>query len=287
MGQEPAEPVVVGVDGSERSHAAVGWAAREAARRGRRLRLLGVVEDGGTGHLGDAPGPGYPHQVRREAARGRLEGAAAGARETGPGVVVEVDLVDGEPEERLIALSRAAALVVVGNSAHGPLRGLLLGSVLTAIAGRTACPLVAVRAPTAEGAPVVVGVHDVAGDAAALRFAFESADRAGVALVVAHTWIGTNDRGEASDAAPSAVSVAGWSRAFPDVEVRQLAGRDRPADTLAELAGGAQLAVLGSRGRPAPVGAVLDSVGREVLHRAACPVAIVPARLGTIEADPG
>lgn len=275
MEQGAREPVVAGVDGSDRSEAAVGWAAREAERRRTFLRLVAVAGDAGTRHLGDVGGPGYPHEVRREGARGRLAGAAARAREGAPGVRVEVELADGDPGPELVSASQGAELVVVGNSAHGGLSGLMMGSVLTMIAGRTACPLIAVRTPTStSGAPVVIGVDDPAADAAALGFAFEAAHRAEVTLVVVHTWIGTDDAGGPRDT-PTA-RLPGWSRRYPDVKVHDLAGRDRPADALVELADGAQLVVLGSRGRSAIAGALLGSVGRDVLHRARCPVAIVP-----------
>ena len=56
--------------------------------------------------------------------------------------------------------------------------------------------------------------------------------------------------------------------------------RDRPADALITLSEDARLVVVGSRGRGGLVGAVLGSVGRAVLHRAHCPVAVVRPSAG-------
>ena len=72
--------------------------------------------------------------------------------------------------------------------------------------------------------------------------------------------------------------LAGWGEKYPDVEVRRLVTRDRPARALVEESGRAQLVVVGSRGRGNATGLLLGSVSHGVLHASHCPVAIVRPR---------
>jgi len=68
--------------------------------------------------------------------------------------------------------------------------------------------------------------------------------------------------------------LAGWGEKFPDVEVRRLVTRDRPARALVEESGRAQLVVVGSRGRGGLGGMLLGSVSQALLRHAACPVVV-------------
>ncbi|MFR9803859.1 universal stress protein [Pseudonocardia sp. RS010] len=281
---EDGRAVVVGVDGSDRARDAAVWAAQRARPTGATVRLVTATAPAGR-HLGDAGGPGYDADLRREAAHGRLAAAAALVHQIAPEVPVGQVIRDGDPVAVLTAESATAALLVLGNSAHRGIGGVLAGSVLTALTGRTHCPLVAVRGSFRgeEGGPVVVGVDGSPASEAALAFAFTTAAEHGTVLVAAHTWIDAPAGGSRSWAAVEeqerevlAERLAGWAEKYPEVEVRRVAGRDRPANTLVELADGARLVVLGSRRRGPVAGALLGSVGREVLHRARCPVAVVP-----------
>ena len=69
--------------------------------------------------------------------------------------------------------------------------------------------------------------------------------------------------------------LAGWGQKYPQVTVRRHAVRDGAAHALVELSRGAQLVVVGSRGRGNATGLLLGSVSHGVLHGAHCPVAIV------------
>jgi nucleotide-binding universal stress UspA family protein len=62
----------------------------------------------------------------------------------------------------------------------------------------------------------------------------------------------------------------------PDVPVERVLSRGDPADALTELAAGAELLVLGSRGTSGHTGVVLGSVSRRASDRATCPIVIVP-----------
>jgi nucleotide-binding universal stress UspA family protein len=69
--------------------------------------------------------------------------------------------------------------------------------------------------------------------------------------------------------------LAGWGAKYPDVPVERAVVMDRPTHALRERSVGAQLLVVGSRGRGGLVGTLLGSVSQTLLHHAACPVVIV------------
>ncbi len=63
------------------------------------------------------------------------------------------------------------------------------------------------------------------------------------------------------------------------VEVRSTVVRERhPADALVELSSGADLLVVGSRGRGGFTGLALGSVTHALILHATCPVVVVPSR---------
>ena len=74
--------------------------------------------------------------------------------------------------------------------------------------------------------------------------------------------------------------LAGWRDKYPDVVVQQTVVRGRPAENLLRLSEGAQLMVVGTRGRSGLVGALLGSASHALITHSHCPVVVVkPARL--------
>ncbi|HXV91708.1 MAG TPA: universal stress protein [Pseudonocardia sp.] len=278
----PGRCVVVGVDGSGPALRAVRWAAPEALRRRVPLRIVLAAD--------------LPHEAQREerlgALRERLDDAAGEAARVAPGVEVETQLVIGRPGAVLHSESGRARLTVVGERGLGGFTGLLLGSVPVTLAGHTGCPLVVVRGVTdGPAAPVVVGVDGSPLSEAAIGFAYEQAAAYGVGLVAVHTWSDVlvdpmpeplldRDAVEADEHRLLAERLAGWAEKYPDVTVRRVVTRHRPARALIEQSAGSRLVVVGSRGRGGLRGLVLGSVGHALLHHAACPVAIVPPETG-------
>lgn len=291
--ENPARrPVLVGIDGSRSATDAVRWAAAEARRRHTGLRLVEAfgwlpVEDAGdAAHVEPSYG-----QVLAAAARERLAAAAAVAAQVAPEVQVETDLLTDYPIPRLVAESATAQLVVVGDRGLAGITGLLIGSVAAGVAAHAQCPIVVVRGvepggPIPVEGPVVVGVDGSPLSEAALACAFEAASARGTGLVAVHTWRDSMVDGSVAplidwdavvveEQAVLAERLAGWSVKYPDVPVERVVTRDRPAHALRERSRGAQLLVVGSRGRGGLVGTLLGSVSQTLLHHASCPVLVV------------
>ncbi|HEU5108335.1 MAG TPA: universal stress protein, partial [Micromonosporaceae bacterium] len=68
--------------------------------------------------------------------------------------------------------------------------------------------------------------------------------------------------------------LARWADRYPTVKVHRVVTRDRPAHALLEAAAGAELTVVGSRGRGGFAGLLLGSVSQALIHHAPCPVLI-------------
>ncbi|MEH1012966.1 universal stress protein [Micromonospora sp. CPCC 206060] len=133
--------VVVGVDGSAGSLAALGFAFERAALRGVPLHVV---------RAWGRPVPEWtPADLHLDdiAAREReaLDGLLADWQRRYPQVEVTVEVPAGNPAAILVAATRNAQLVVVGSRGHGGLRGMLLGSVSQQLIAHAYCPVAVVR----------------------------------------------------------------------------------------------------------------------------------------------
>jgi nucleotide-binding universal stress UspA family protein len=271
---------------------AVRWAAQEADRRQVGLRLV-VASGWMPVESGDDSMQLEPsaRDALRQAAEQHLDEAAAEAVALVPAVAVARVVVTGYPTVVLIAESATAQLVVVGDRGLGGFEGLLVGSVAPAVAAHAHCPVVVVRGlgggtPPPEGGPVVVGVDGSAASESALKFAVEEALALGASLVAVHAWqdVAVGDgqgrllhTDSVADEAQARLdgSLAPWRAKHPELAIEPVVVRDRPARALVRHSAGAQLVVVGSRGRGPLAGLVLGSVSQAVLHHAASPVAVV------------
>ncbi|MCW3844676.1 universal stress protein [Micromonospora yasonensis] len=134
-------PVVVGVDGSETSLRALGFAVERAAQRDVPLRVLRVWEPPGERWVP----PGFDPEQITAAERAAAEADLAPWRKTFPDVPVEIRATPGSPAALLVEASREAQLVVVGTRGRGGLRGMLLGSVSQQLIHHALCPVAVVR----------------------------------------------------------------------------------------------------------------------------------------------
>ena len=146
--------IVVGVDGSKTSLAALRWAAEEAAFRDARLVAVAAwtfVPPAPLAEPGMVPMPSadLPGQLdaERAAAEEELDAALDEAFPGGPPVEIERKLVEGDPAEALEAEAKHADLVVVGSRGRSGIAAALLGSVTRHVVDHAACPVVVVKIP--------------------------------------------------------------------------------------------------------------------------------------------
>ncbi|HTY70947.1 MAG TPA: universal stress protein [Actinomycetes bacterium] len=303
-----SEWVVVGYDRSATSEHALEWAASEADARHAPLRIVQVVGDGGTlpssyvapgyGVLGDELYPATDPEIFLTIGEQSTTEAADAVRSRHPDVLVETQVLVGEPSIVLLEQSEEAALVVLGDRSHGGLSELLVGSTAAKLAAQGSCPVVIVRPPAdhvasgTEAGRVVVGVDGSDLSTAALAFAFAEASSRGLGLTVLHAWATPRHEVPQGPGGPlvesmvvadfegeelrlTAENLAGFRETYPDVDVRQLLVQRPPADALVAASAGAALLVVGTRGRGGFRARLLGSVSRDVLHGATCPIAVV------------
>ena len=137
---------------------------------------------------------------------------------------------------------------------------------------------------------IVVGVDGSPGSVDALKFALEEARVRSAAVKAVAAWhIPPGAYGNGFAATPispamfEANAKAGLEKALAQagtassgVAVESTVREGQAADVLLEAARGAELLVVGSRGRGGFAGLLLGSVGQQCAHHAVCPVAIVP-----------
>jgi nucleotide-binding universal stress UspA family protein len=138
------ELVVVGVDGSAESVAALRWAARYAAASGARVQaLLAWHYPGAVGGPPMEKAPEAIHEQTDAQMHETLDAAIAKAGQEAAGV--EKHTAYGHPAQALIEASNEADLLVVGRHGHGAFRGMLLGSVSIHCVTGAHCPVVVIR----------------------------------------------------------------------------------------------------------------------------------------------
>jgi nucleotide-binding universal stress UspA family protein len=149
--ERPSGHVVVGVDGSESSLLALGFAVEQAAER---KVALHVVRAWTPPAARWRPPDFDPARISAEEQVAVAE-LLAGWREKYPDVEVAVEVVADNPAHVLVGATRNAQLAVVGSRGRGGFRGLLLGSVSQQLLHHSHCPVAIVRelpAPTPDDA---------------------------------------------------------------------------------------------------------------------------------------
>ncbi len=142
-------------------------------------------------------------------------------------------------------------------------------------------------------ATVVVGVDGSPCAELALRFAAEEAKLRGTRLRVVTAWhvpamingggfapaaVYPIDSTEFEQSATAGLeqTLRSFANELAGLEVEQVVEQGQPSQVLVEQAEGAELLVVGTRGRGGFAGLLLGSVSQQCVHHAPCPIVIVP-----------
>ncbi|GAA3935010.1 universal stress protein [Microbacterium soli] len=142
---EERHGVVVGVDGSAVSEAAIAFAAAEADRLGEPLTAVIVWTPISAPRNALMASPQAYREGMEENARQALALSLAGLRGTYPDLRIEEAVAEGFPSVIINELAGSARLTVVGSRGHGAVRRFLLGSISHEVLQRLASVTAVVR----------------------------------------------------------------------------------------------------------------------------------------------
>jgi nucleotide-binding universal stress UspA family protein len=280
--------IVVGVDGSPASDAAVRWATHEAMMRVAPIKLINVVAPT---LASSAMAPNHTI-TQGEELRARQILKAAGriveqlAGEKRPDIHTQRQYAGVVPT--LFEASNDAQMVVVGSSRRAFGRGML-GPVIAGLLHHANCAVTIVPDPELAqheigDAPVLVGIDGSTASEGAAAVAFDQASRRGVPLLALLAWSDVRvspilgmDLRTYRDKAAELLSerLAGWRECYPEVQVQRRLVCDVPDRWLVDESRNAQLVVLGSGGCGGYAGMHLGSVTSTVVRSAHVPVIVV------------
>lgn len=134
--------IVVGVDGSVPSKAALAWAVRQARLTGASVEAVIAWE---TPASYGYPMPAAPAVSYEELAADVARTAIAGLSGRGDAVNITPKVIEGNAAQVLLDVSKGADLLVVGSRGHGGFVEALLGSVGQHCVHHATCPVVVIR----------------------------------------------------------------------------------------------------------------------------------------------
>lgn len=284
-------PVVVAVDGSERSAGAVRYAVREARLRGCAVRLV---------HVAPTPLPEgglWPSAARdvedlRSSGERILDRVAAEARSSASDIRFETELGRGTRLAELTAAAAAADLLVLGRESRRGAERLVAGTTTAGVTARAAVPVAVVPADwqARDLGRIVVGIKSFVRNGEMLARAYSTASARHAALRLVHV-VDVSGRaagtgGPDSVAAESARVVGrllddlarDWHDAFPGVTVETVVVEGHPADVLVDTATDADVLMLARPHRDLRHPVRLGRTPRAVLEVSDTPVEIVPVK---------
>jgi nucleotide-binding universal stress UspA family protein len=141
--------ILVGVDGSNYSRAALSWAIHEAMQHHAPLTVMTACPAPARPATGIYWGVhnysdnGFDPEITRKAIGEFVDEVANETGETLPEIRVKV--ARGDAAEELVKASRDADMLVVGSRGSGGFARLLMGSVSSKVTHHAACPVVVIR----------------------------------------------------------------------------------------------------------------------------------------------
>ena len=147
--------VVVAVDGSAGSRAALQFAMEDAVRRGVPVEAVVAYRSPNSWTDFEVVGRAETERMRarmRGEAEARVRAVVDDLTRSLPGPLpdVAVRAVEGAPADALIRASHGADLLVVGSRGHGGFSSVLLGSTSMQLALHATCPVTVVHSPEAK-----------------------------------------------------------------------------------------------------------------------------------------
>ncbi len=294
MSQEKAQyGILVGVDGSPESEAAIRWATGEAVLRDQPLTLMHAIPPLRVSWpVAYLEGSFIDSQEAsaREAIENAQKTVQASAGESQP-PPVRTEMRHTDAASALVSASRDAYMTVVGSRGMGAVGRAIIGSVSSGLVHHGHGPIAIIHTDEAQmpdsSSPVLLGVDGSPSSEDATALAFDEASRRSVDLVALHAWsdvgvlpvLGMDwHRYEDEGHEILAERLAGWQEQYPDVHIQRRIVCDQPARWLVDESQKAQLVVVGSHGRGGFSGMMLGSVGLKVAQAAGASVIVVRAR---------
>jgi len=293
----PVLRVVVGVDGSAGSLAALRWAMHWALIRGAEVAVLSAYptvdcwSDTENLDLGALDAVHDDTWARARAAVDAVRDGDSTVRD----VPVSLHVEAGPAAAHLVRHSVDADLLVVGSRGRSSLHSALMGSVSLHTVSAAVCPVVVVplagrRAQPQPSSRVVVGVDGSERSASALTVALTEAGPGGSVTVVraqdvTDLWsdqypvvAAPSQQELREDALRRMEATLGDLLLAPAGEhpaVQRITVRGRAGAVLVDQAAGADLLVVASRGHGEFRGLVFGSVALHCVVHAPCPVLVV------------
>jgi nucleotide-binding universal stress UspA family protein len=283
--------IIVGVDGSETSTAAVAWGVHEAQRRSWPLHLLSCYTVPVYGELAFVANDVNAKPII-EAHQHFVDAAASLCASLAPTVEVSTDVVLDSPVYGLTRVADYDDVLVVGSAGHTGVIADTIGSVATGVVHHAPCPVVVVhpkagKEPGLEMRKIVVGVDGSPSSDAAVQWAIDEAHLSGADVSMVHGWtypyswhsadglLHDAMERDAEEQLRASASVADSARRSETVSILPELVPKSPANALISVADDADLLVVGSRGRGGFAAMLLGSVSRTVIQHATCPVAVI------------
>ncbi len=144
--------VLVALDGSPSSTAALEWAAKYASGLNMRVEVVNVWEHvdstlivagmgfGSDAYVGESDPKVWSDQILKDGV------ALAFGKEADD---VKTTSIEGAIVRTLVEMSKDADLLVMGSRGHGKFTDLILGSVSASCSAKSKCPVLIVHAPVA------------------------------------------------------------------------------------------------------------------------------------------